>query len=920
MGQYQRNVGNYQLALEALNKTYANSKQELAAMKTAMDNLDPSTKEYAQAFERASQITHSLSERQELLKYSSKDLGDQLANIRGIASNMAAGFSAAQAALGLFGGETEEVQKAMLKVQQAMALVQGLQGLDGLIKRTQGLSTALGISRAATNAQTVALGAETTATAAQTTATEGATVAQQGLNLAMDANPIGVVILAIEALVAIWVLFKDKIIEALGGQERLNTIFNNTIPVLKGVGNAILQFVIRPIKYFITTMKGVASIVQDVINGDFKKAWQDAGQTILNLKDDVKSSWDFAGNYADAKSKSMVGIAEKEEKKRKEAYDRDKDNYIKDQEAKYGADWKYTAEGRKAYEELYKNKMSLYKEDSEEYRQAQRDMWAYSRDYEARKKANAAAASKKSKEENEKAVAEAEAAAKKIHDAFQKNVIDFILTDSSKAFQSSSIRIKSMIDELVEDAGDSFVKLKDKAEEIMLTGSSNANIFSRLFNLLKNNVEQFAKNGLGREVNSLIKMIEHEVAKPFVDGVLDSLTEIETKTKATADQMREAFTNKEFTEGIQYPLDAIMAASNELSVYLDANDVMVKEVEKAQEKLRELGLENTKEYEYLEVKKTELANDASRARMEYAIKEAEAVKKSYEDQLAYVERFYGDKARIQENDIKKNTTGMDLFAGITPKKERERMEELFSIQMEGLQERKSILEQYAADTSISNEMRIAAEQQLADTIADIEDAEAEHTLQMTQQRIDAWKFYVDVASDSVKEMGNLFGSLADYYEADIDAKVKAGKITEEQADAQYENVKKMRLAEVVINTIAGAIGAFLQASATYPPPYGQIIGGISAAAVAAAGAAEYVKIKSSTRNGSSGVGGGGGTTYATVTPSITDYAPQGVTNVTGGQETENLKNALMGANISVSVTDINEVQNKVRVRDEESSF
>lgn len=48
-------------------------------------------------------------------------------------------------------------------------------------------------------------------TGAQAAATGAATTAQTGLNIAMNANPIGVIILAVEALIAVWLLFGDKI-------------------------------------------------------------------------------------------------------------------------------------------------------------------------------------------------------------------------------------------------------------------------------------------------------------------------------------------------------------------------------------------------------------------------------------------------------------------------------------------------------------------------------------------------------------------------------------------------------------------------------------------------------------------------------------------------------------------------------------
>lgn len=55
---------------------------------------------------------------------------DKFNRINTIAQGVANGFQAAQGAMALFGAESEDVQKAMLKVQGAMALAQGIEGLD----------------------------------------------------------------------------------------------------------------------------------------------------------------------------------------------------------------------------------------------------------------------------------------------------------------------------------------------------------------------------------------------------------------------------------------------------------------------------------------------------------------------------------------------------------------------------------------------------------------------------------------------------------------------------------------------------------------------------------------------------------------------------------------------------------------------
>ena len=43
----------------------------------------------------------------------------------------------------------------------------------------------------------------------------------------------------------------------------------------------------------------------------------------------------------------------------------------------------------------------------------------------------------------------------------------------------------------------------------------------------------------------------------------------------------------------------------------------------------------------------------------------------------------------------------------------------------------------------------------------------------------------------------------------IDEKVKNGEISEEEAKKEFERVKKIQIAETIINTLAGAAGGLL---------------------------------------------------------------------------------------------------------------
>lgn len=142
LGNHQRNVGNYTSALQNVTGNTASWRRELKDLKIAMQSLDPATREYEEAFKRAAQITHDLAEQQQQLKYGSPDLGDKLSNLAGIATDIAGGMSAMNAAMGLLGNGNEDMQKAMLTATRLIQLVQGLTRIDDLIKRVRGLGKA----------------------------------------------------------------------------------------------------------------------------------------------------------------------------------------------------------------------------------------------------------------------------------------------------------------------------------------------------------------------------------------------------------------------------------------------------------------------------------------------------------------------------------------------------------------------------------------------------------------------------------------------------------------------------------------------------------------------------------------------------------------------------------------------------------
>lgn len=136
-GVYVRNVGDYENAVKKALKT---PQQELKALRVQLAQLTEGTTEYNATFARMAQLTHDVTEQQEMLRWSSADLGDILGNIAGVATSIAGGFSAVNALGGLLGmSEDEDLEKAMLQAQRFLQLIQGLEQLEELADKIKGL-------------------------------------------------------------------------------------------------------------------------------------------------------------------------------------------------------------------------------------------------------------------------------------------------------------------------------------------------------------------------------------------------------------------------------------------------------------------------------------------------------------------------------------------------------------------------------------------------------------------------------------------------------------------------------------------------------------------------------------------------------------------------------------------------------------
>lgn len=207
------------MAKEVSLKIVADASKATEATKGLKQQLKEATKE-AQLLAAAGDTTseayiaarNKLAELQDQMRDFNDELkaldpGAKFQTIANVATGIAGGFQAAQGAMALFGKESEDVEKALLKVQAATALAQGIDQARELGKYWD--LAKIAISNGAKNLLTY-IGV-----------VEGATVAQNILNVATKAfqalqGPIGLALAAVSAAVAI---FTDVIMTNTKAQE-----------------------------------------------------------------------------------------------------------------------------------------------------------------------------------------------------------------------------------------------------------------------------------------------------------------------------------------------------------------------------------------------------------------------------------------------------------------------------------------------------------------------------------------------------------------------------------------------------------------------------------------------------------------------------------------------------------------------------
>lgn len=396
-GRFQDSVGNYEKATASLVEQAGEFKKGVGELEDQLallisQGVDPTSEQFQELAKQAGEAKRAVNEAAATVDaYASSAKG--LSSVINVGESLTAAFGTATGVMSMFGVSGEEVAQKIAQLQGVMATLQSLQVLQENITK-KGTATNLLYSKALKvlgldhKQNAAALATETAAQGASTVATGAATVATKTFSKALIATGIGAIVVLLGLLIANFSEIKDWFLKLIAPIDGFKA-------ALMGIGSVIVNYIVSPFKALFKLMKG-----------DFSGA-----------VDEFKKGFDVMGNYAEGKNASIAASNAARNKKFIEGALATTDTLIKNNEAKYGSDYKYTEEGKKLYQKYYAYQLSLAKDDKEKFAEIQREKWAFDRELTEKQ----TEANKKKAEDAKKAAEDA----KKIADERKKSLEEY---------------------------------------------------------------------------------------------------------------------------------------------------------------------------------------------------------------------------------------------------------------------------------------------------------------------------------------------------------------------------------------------------------------------------------------------------------------------------------------------------------------
>jgi hypothetical protein len=227
---------------EAVGGKTQSFKARLRELKNELQILEDQGKDNTLEFEKLSTEAGKLEDQ----------IGDTNARIRVLASDtykfdvlisgitgITAAFSVAQGAAALFGDENDDLQKALLKVNAAMAILQGLQAVQTTLQKQSAISIA--VENAQRSIAVLQTNLQTSAESKNVIVKYASIAAQKALNLAMSLSPTGIVLLGIGAIAGALLAFSSNTETATQKQIKFNEQLGIELDYLEQVDKSLRE-------------------------------------------------------------------------------------------------------------------------------------------------------------------------------------------------------------------------------------------------------------------------------------------------------------------------------------------------------------------------------------------------------------------------------------------------------------------------------------------------------------------------------------------------------------------------------------------------------------------------------------------------------------------------------------------------------
>ena len=216
------------------------------------EQFGATSREAANAAKKAAELKDQIEDAKALTDAFNPD-----AKFKALSSSLggvASGFAAYQGALGLVGVESKKVEEQLLKVQSAMALAEGINGVTSSIESFKNLGSVI------KNSVVSAFGS---------------------LRAALISTGIGALAVILGGIIANWKEFSKAITDTFPGFSKVTDFFKNFSQVASGTINSV-----------VAGFKTIGQVLGNIFNGDFSKAYDNAKKLGANMATAYNQGYD----------------------------------------------------------------------------------------------------------------------------------------------------------------------------------------------------------------------------------------------------------------------------------------------------------------------------------------------------------------------------------------------------------------------------------------------------------------------------------------------------------------------------------------------------------------------------------------------------------------------------------------------------